>query len=291
MSTKMSIRERWRQTWTRRRVEKEKRLLRKYAGVRVSRPPRPMKTPIMVAMMALVGLTYYLVTMLLVKRVIEGFLEYVLILMGVVFAATTIILREGTISSASRTLKIKVGDMPAVVADGHIPGGNVKYIRFVGVDDQGEEIDETRPFEIGWGGPLKRWPFKGRGPAFIMLCQYDIDGKKGKTPQAGFMMGDTYVVPLVPDAYRMDAMEASRDSRYGKMLRATEEISNRIHDRTWVVLATKPISLPEGKVHKGSTIDDMELFHEKRLRARITDTLHGVGVDDIVTESMGIKKG
>ena len=101
-------------------------------------------------------------------------------------------------------------------------------------------------------------------------------------------MGDEYIAPLVPAAYRFDMLEASRDSRYAKMLRASEEISDKIHARTWVVLGTKPVSLPEGKVHKGPIVDDMELWHEKRLRKRITDTLHGHGVDEIISESLGV---
>lgn len=288
----MSSGKRWRKTWKRRKVEKEKRLFRKYAGRRINKPPRPMRTPLILAMMIVVGLIYYLMTLLLVKRVVTGFGEYVAILTGVVFVVTVVILREGTIASAGRTLKIKCGDMPAMVADGHVPGGNIKPIRFKGVDDDGKELDEMRDFEIGWGGPLKRWPFKGRGPAFIMLCQYNVRVKgkssKGKTPQAGFMLGDEYIVPLVPKPYRMDMLKLGRDSRFARALEETEEISGRIHDRTWVVLGTQPISLPEGMVHESSAVDDMELFHEKRLRTRITDTLHEHGLDEIVSDSLDV---
>lgn len=284
------VREKWHRMAVRRKVAKDKKLYEKYAGVRVSKPPKPLRGPVVFAMMILICMSYYLITVILVKGGdIEAFREYVLLFAGIMFASMIIMVREGTIASAGRTLKIKVGDMPAVVADGFVPGQNVKTIEFTGIDDNGEEFKEKRHFELAWGGPLKRWFFKGRGPAFVLFCQYNLNGGD-KNPQAGFMMGDEYIVPLVPDAYRYDLLKVSRDSRFGKMLRQSPEISKLLHERTWVVLGTQPTSMPDRKVFPGSVIDDMELWHEKRLRSRTTDTLHGVGIDDKITKAVGVKK-
>lgn len=261
----------------------------KYARVRLRRPPRPMRTPIVVAMAILIVMTYYYVTMLLYMRVIEGFQEYVLLLTGGVFSMTVIMVREGTIASVGRTIKLDIGDMPGLVADGFNPGQIVKQIQFEGTDTQGNQVNETRHIELGWAGAIKRWPMHGRGPVCLMLCQYGLD-KDDFHPQAGFMMGDKYIVPLIPEVYRFDMLKASRDSRYADMIKATEEIGKRVHDRTWVVIATKPAPLPDRKLFPGPVVDDMELYHEKRLRQRSTDKLHELGVDDVILRSVGLKR-
>lgn len=284
----MTLRQRMRATRLRRRVEKDQRAYMKYARVRLRRPPSPLRTPIVVAMAILIVMMYYLVTLLLFKGVIVAFQEYVGLLMGVVFPALVIMIREGTFGSVARTFKFKVGDMPAINADGHVPGQIVKQIQFQGTDSKGKEINETRHVELGWGGPIKRWPMKGRGPVVLLMCQYGLD-EKDFHPRAGFMMGDEYIIPLHPDVYRFDMLKASRDSRYADMIKSTEEISKRVHDRTWVVIATKPAPLPDRKIFPGPVVDDMELWHEKRLRARAVTKLHELGVDDVILRSVGLK--
>lgn len=284
----MTLRQRMRATRLRRRVEKDQRAYLKYARVRLRRPPKPMRTPIVVSMAMLIVMIYYVVTMLLFKGVIVGFQEYVLLLMGCVFPATVIMVREGTISSVARTLKLEIGDAPGINADGFVPGQIVKQIRFQGTDSKGKDFDKTRHVELGWGGPIKRWPMKGRGPVCLLICQYGLD-EKDFHPQAGFMMGDKYIVPLHPDVYRFDMLKASRDSRYADMIKATEEIGKRVHDRTWVVIGTRPMALPDRKLFPGPVVDDMELWHEKRLRTRATTKLHELGVDDVILKSVGLK--
>lgn len=284
----MTLKKRMRASRLRRRVEKDKRAYHKYARTRLRTPSKPMRTPIVFSMAILIVMMYYTITMLLYKQVIVGFQEYIGLLLGVIFPATVIMVREGTINSAARTLKLEIGDMPGINADGFIPGQIVKQIQFEGTDSNGDELNETRHVELGWGGPIKRWPMKGRGPVVLLVCQYGLD-EHDFHPQAGFMMGDKYVVPLHPECYRFDMLKQARDSRYADMIKGTEEIGKRVHDRTWVVIATKPMPLPDRKIFPGPVVDDMELWHEKRLRARATTKLHELGVDDVILESVGLK--
>lgn len=276
-------------------IEAEKRKYEKYTGKKRLRMPKPFRIPVLIfAFIMLIGGLLLAVHLLLIGalRGLVGMIEYMGIICSTTIGFLFIMIREGAISSNARTTQLKIHDMPSMPIDGFVRGQNRFNLEYNPLGAKKNATKEKLNFEvIGPAGRLKGWPIslRPRGPVTIAIAQFP-NGNDEEAVYAGYLEGNTYKIPAVPFPMRFDILQMARDDRLARELKNMQGIGEYITPRTWIILCTKPVSVPEGIIQATSTMEEMEIWEVKRQLRRYQNMLHEIGRGDTIMESLGLRR-
>ena len=231
-----------------------------------------------------------LVVYFLVVGVIVSFEAYLtliaIFIMGPVFA----LMYPQAHAADERTTKIQFGDMAPIAADELSPGKHLIRLPYPKKlkESKGKEQYDYHTYEVMRGGDLNgAWLRANKPVIFIGLTQFS-PGDDGTPRHTGYMVGNTYHVPVEVKPYTFRMLQAARDPRLAKEIKRIEGIGSDIKPTTWVLVGSVTRGIPSGIPQGGSPVEDKELWYVTRLLRKRTKLLQKHGYDEVTLEALNM---
>lgn len=188
-----------------------------------------------------------------------------------------------------RTRKVAIGDMPPISSAEHIPGAHLITLAYPRKlkKSKGEQFDYHTYEVIRMGDYTGMWQRSSK-PVFAVVKTQFSPGDDGVNRHGGYMVGNTYHIPVKVRPYTFRMLQASRDPRLARELKRIEGIGSDIKPSTWILLGMEAISIPSGIPQASGAIDEKELLFLTRMLNKANTRLAAAGKTEVKLESLNI---
>lgn len=238
-----------------------------------------------VLMMLGIGISIFL----LASGYIVNIWIYITLVIGFIMTPPLQMMYSQAHTADERTLQIQFGDKPPMPANGNVPGKHkfVRDYRFTNpTTDITDEEEVSLNMECGdMGGLAGAWPLPLGPLVWVAPAQFaeQDNGDSTMPVHAGYMVGNTYHIPVKPNQMRFRVFERIYPD-IAHQLKMTRGIGENIRPRTWILYSWEPVSIPEGIPQGDGHVKEMELWESQRRNAELMARLNKQGLEDKMYE-------